>query len=57
MYHTSALGVGLPDYWMRMKAGTMPGYFSKIIMIPEIKMGTGFQRWSACIQMGLCFGR
>jgi len=44
MYHTSALGTGLPDYWLRGKAGTMPGYFSKVIIIPEIKMGTCMHR-------------
>jgi hypothetical protein len=44
MYHTSALGTGLPDYWLRGKAGTMPGYFSKVIIVPEIKMGTCMHR-------------
>jgi hypothetical protein len=40
MYHTQALEqAGMPDYWLRAKAGTMPGYFSKILIIPEIKFG------------------
>jgi hypothetical protein len=29
----------MPPYWVRIKAGSMPGYFSMLAMFPEIKTG------------------
>ena len=39
IYHTSAIGPNVPPYWARVKAGSMPGYFSILMMYPEIKTG------------------
>lgn len=37
VYHSSAFGQGLPPYWVRVKAGSMPGYFTILVFFPEVK--------------------
>jgi len=39
VYHSSAFGQGLPPYWVRVKAGSMPGYFTILVFFPEVKTG------------------
>ena len=33
------MGNALPPYWIRMKAGGMPGYISVLALFPEVKTG------------------
>ena len=40
VYHSRAFGKDMPPYWVRIKAGMMPGYFSVLAMFPEVKTGT-----------------
>ncbi|ELR16649.1 betalactamase [Acanthamoeba castellanii str. Neff] len=37
VYHSRAFGKDMPPYWVRIKAGSMPGYVSVLAMFPEIK--------------------
>jgi hypothetical protein len=30
----------MPPYWVRVKAGMMPGYMSVVALFPEVKTGT-----------------
>jgi hypothetical protein len=39
VYHSRVFGKDMPPYWVRIKAGSMPGYFSMLAMFPEIKTG------------------
>ena len=39
VYHSRAFGKDMPPYWVRIKAGSMPGYVSVLAMFPEIKTG------------------
>jgi hypothetical protein len=39
VYHSRTLGNDMPPYWMRIKAGSMPGYVSVIALLPEVKTG------------------
>ena len=43
--HSSYFGPDLPAYWIRLKGGVAPGYFSTIALMPEIKTGTSL----ACV--------
>ncbi len=38
--HSRVFGKDMPPYWVRIKAGSMPGYYSVLAMFPEIKTGT-----------------
>jgi hypothetical protein len=41
IHHSSAYGENLPDYWLRIKGGMMPGYWTLLTLVPEMKTGSG----------------